>query len=209
MLAKISKNVSFYEILESQSQVALRSARAFHALAADFTGLDEKAEEIDRMEHEGDELARRLTTQLATTFITPLDKEDLRALSQALDDITDYIEAAAARAQLYKLKTVRPDLAPLVGLLVRTCEVTYEAVAELKNGFHKSPSLRHKLADIHALENESDRAFRQALADLFEDPSADALTVIKWKEVYDRIEKAVDSCEDVAKLMGDVLIKYA
>jgi predicted phosphate transport protein (TIGR00153 family) len=208
VLAKLSKDPTFYDLLQQQAQVAVRASQAFVELQTDFGNLWDWAAKIDLIEHEGDELARKIGNKLASTFITPLDKEDIRELSHELDNITDYIEAAVARANLYKLTVVRPDLAPLAALLLETSKIVYEAVTELAS-FHKSDTLGQRLLKIHQLENESDHAFRTALADLFDEPGADPLTVIKWKEVYDRIEKAIDSCEDVAKVLGDVLVKYA
>jgi uncharacterized protein Yka (UPF0111/DUF47 family) len=141
--------------------------------------------------------------------MTPLDKEDLRDLSQALDDITDFVEAAAARTQLYRLSNPRPDLEPLAKLLVEAAEVVVTAVKELGNGFNKSTTLKGTLREIHSIENDSDIAFRTALASLFEQPNPDVLMVIKWKEIYDRIETAVDKCEDIAKIIGTIVVKYA
>lgn len=175
----------------------------------DFESMDEHVKKIDAIEHEADQMTHSLMDMMDSTFITPLDKEDLRDLSHALDDITDCIEAASARAQLYKLKTPREDLKPLAELLVKAAKSTWDAIGELKNGFRNIDSMREILIQIHLTENASDRAFRTALADLFEEPGADPLMVIKWKEIYDRVEVSVDKCEDVAKILGRVLTKYA
>jgi uncharacterized protein len=206
---KTKKDVAFFSILEMQAKAAYDAAGVFHDLVTDFEQIGVHTKKVDVIEHEADQLTHLLVNKMDATFITPLDKEDLRDLSQALDDITDCIEAAAARAELYRLTEPREDLEPLVRLLVRAAEATWEAVSGLKNGFQKSDALRQTLINIHLIENESDRAFRQALADLFHEPGADTLTVIKWKEIYDRIEASVDKCEDVAKILGSVIIKYA
>lgn len=174
-----------------------------------FDRIEEYVKEISVIEHEADKMTHSLMNKMDSTFITPLDKEDLRDLSHALDDITDCIEAASARAQLYKLKTPREDLKPLVELLVKAAKATWDAIGELKNGFKNVETMREILIHIHLVENESDRAFRCALANLFEQPDADTLMVIKWKEIYDRVEVSVDKCEDVAKILGRVLTKYA
>jgi predicted phosphate transport protein (TIGR00153 family) len=205
----VGKNTSFYQLLEAQAQVAVRAAQQFLILVKDFENLEAHAKTIDDMEHEGDELTHQLQNKVASTFITPLDKEDLRDLSQVLDDITDAIEAVAARAELYKLKVARPDLEPLAVLLVKATAITRDAVAELSNGFNRSTTLKDKLKEIHTVENESDQVFRRALGSLFEEPGIAALDVMKWKEVYDRIETAIDKCEDIAKIIGTVIVKYA
>jgi predicted phosphate transport protein (TIGR00153 family) len=207
-MLKLTKDVGFYRLLEAQARVAIRAAQEFHALSQSFENLHERAERIEEIEHEGDRLTHELQKKVASTFITPIDKEDLRHLSQTLDDVIDFIEAAAARAHLYKLREPRPDLIVLTELLVRSTEVTAEAIAMLQYGFRQD-RIQEKLHEIHSLENDSDRAFRSSLATLFEEPGVDALYVMKWKEMYDRIEMAVDKCEDIAKIVGTMLAKYS
>jgi uncharacterized protein len=209
MSLKTGRDPDFYTLLEAQAGVAVRAAKAFRVLVDDFANLEAHAASIDDLEHEGDDLTHQLQNKVAATFITPLDKEDLRDLSQKLDDITDSIEAVAARAELYKLKFAREDLAPLSDLLVKATEVTEDAVKMLRNGFRRAEGLKEKLKDIHTVENESDQVFRKALGSLFAEPGIEPLEVMKWKEVYDRIETAVDNCEDIAKIIGTVIVKYA
>lgn len=203
------KDTALYELLEKQSNVAKRSAQAFLVMVGDFGQLPKHAAILDQLETEGDTLTHDLQNRIATMFITPLDKEDLRELSQALDDVTDLVEAAAARAELYSLTGPRSDLRPLVELLVRLTELTESAVGELRNGFAKSTTLKDTLKEIHTVENQSDKAFRLALKNLFHEPGVDALDVIKWKEMFDRIEQASDKCEDIAAIIGTIVDKYA
>lgn len=209
MQMKSKKDAAIYLLLESQANLATRSAEKFLEMANDFTRLDKYAKELEDLEHEGDELTHELQNKIAATFITPLDKEDLKELSQALDDVADYIEAAAARAQLYKLTEVRSELVTLSELLVQVTKLTEKAVATLRNGFSKPTDLKQTLTDIHTVENQSDKIFRMALSNLFDEPGIDALTVIKWKEMFDRIETAVDKCEGIAAIIGTILVKYA
>lgn len=209
MKLKQRKETIIYDLLESQANVATRSAEAFLAMSEDFDNLPKHAALLDDLESEGDYLTHELQNRIATMFITPLDKEDLRELSQALDDVTDLIEAAAARAELYSLRGPRADLIPAVKLLLQLTVLTESAVKELRNGFTKSASLRETLKEIHTVENLSDRAFRKALRNLFEEPGIEALTVIKWKEMFDRIEQASDKCEHIAAIIGTIIDKYA
>jgi len=203
------KDTSIYDLLEQQARVATRSAEKFVEMAKDFGQIPKYAAELDQLEGEGDRLTHELQNKIATMFITPLDKEDLRELSQALDDVTDLIEAAAARAELYSLKEARADLLPAVDLLLQLTILTENAVKELRNGFARSKTLRSTLTEIHTVENHSDRAFRKALKTLFDEPGIDALTVIKWKEMFDRIEHASDKCEDIAAIIGTIIDKYS
>ena len=203
------RDTSIYDLLEHQARVATLAAEVFLEMAKDFSAIPTYAAQLDTLETEGDRLTHELQNKIATMFITPLDKEDLRELSQALDDVTDLIEAAAARAELYSLKVARADLQPAVDLLLQLTKLTESAVKELKNGFTRSTTLRETLTEIHTVENHSDQAFRRALKNLFDEPGIDALTVIKWKEMFDRIEHASDKCEDIAAIIGTIIDKYA
>lgn len=207
-LLRTTKNDEFFNLLEAQAQAAQQAAREFYALTIDFSNRKQYVERIARIEHEADGLTHQMSNKLDSTFVTPLDKEDLRALSSALDDITDFVEAAVQRIMLYRLESPRPDLAPLVDLLVKTTEATCEVIATVRR-LQKREKINDKLIRVHELENESDHAFRSALAELFNTPTSDPLTVIKWKEIYDRVEIAVDKCEDVAKIVESIAVTYA
>lgn len=208
-MLKTRKETVIYDLLESQANVATKSAKAFLAMVHDFGNLPHHAKILDDLEHEGDKLTHELQNRIATMFITPLDKEDLRELSQALDDVTDLVEAAAARADLYSLTGPREDLLPVVSLLLELTTLTESAIKELRNGFAKSKTLRETLKQIHTVENQSDKAFRKALKGLFDEPGIEALEVIKWKEMFDRVEQASDKCEQIAAIVGTIIDKYA
>lgn len=209
MMLKSKKDSAIYELLEGQAHLATRTAEKFQEMTRNFDRIDHFAKELLDLEHEADGLTHELQNKIASTFITPLDKEDLKELSQALDDVTDYIEAAASRAQLYKLTNIRAEMTELAALLVEITQVTEKAVGTLRNGFNKPERLKEMLREIHTVENASDKVFRTALGNLFDEPGIDALTVIKWKEMFDRIETAVDKCEDIAAIIGTILVKYA
>ena len=202
------KDLSFYLLLEQQAQEAVKAAKAFHALAKDFSTLDTAVVEIKRIETAADDLTHQLYNKVDSTFVTPLDKEDLYALSGVLDDITDTIEATAIRISIYRLKEARPDLESMVFKLVTTVQATLEAIMCLKD-MHNRAAMHNALVRVHQLENESDESFRAALSDLFAPEAPDPIYVMKWKEVYDRVEIAVDKCEDVANIVESVVVKYA
>ena len=200
--------MSFYTLLEEQADVAYRAAKAFHSLSSDFEGLTEFVSQIDRIEHEGDELTHKVANKIDSTFVTPLDKEDLHALSSSLDDVTDFIQSASARIALYSIHTTRPDMEPFVELLVRICAATCVAIAGLKS-LKGRQSMQETFKKVHELEKEGDHIYLQALATLLNVPSPDPIMVIKWKEIYDSIELAVDKCEDVTNIVESVVVKYA
>jgi predicted phosphate transport protein (TIGR00153 family) len=206
---KFGRETVFFDLLDKQAQVAEQAATAFLAMVRDIENHTKHAKAIEEIEHRGDELTHQLQNKIVATFITPLDQEDLSEMSHVLDDITDYIEAVAARIELYRLTSSRPDLEPLAVQLVQITRLVVSAISELRNGFQKSQTLKETLKEIHTVENESDKLFRTALAGLFDEPGIDPLTVMKWKEVYDRVETSVDRCEDVAKILDNVIVKYA
>jgi predicted phosphate transport protein (TIGR00153 family) len=204
----MSKKHVFYELLEKQADAAVSAAKEFQKLTNDFANLGKYAARIKDIESEADHITHELANKIDTTFVTPLDKEDLHALSSKLDDVTDCIEACTGRMELYQLRQARPDLEALVTMLVQVTEATLEAIKALRA--KPSRDMVQKLfIRIHRIENEHDAAFRKALACLLNAPDADPIKVIKWKEVYDRIEAAVDKCEDVANTLESVVVKYA
>lgn len=208
-MLKSRRDTVIYDLLDEQSKVAVQTARAFLDMAEDFGNLPHHTAILDKLESDGDRLTHELQARIAGMFITPLDKEDLRELSSALDDVTDLIEAAGARAELYSLAGPRPELISMAKLLLEITELTGDAVGELRNGFTKSHRLRDTIKEIHTLENQCDREFRAALKRLFDEPGIDPLTVIKWKEMFDRIENATDKCEHIAAIIGTIIDKYA
>ena len=207
-MLKTGKEETFFDLLESQSKIAVRAAETFSAMVQDLGSVDRHTSALVTIENEGDEVTHRLQNKLSRTFMAPIDKEDLSELSHLLDDVTDCIEAVGARIVMYKLTVCRPDLVPFAANLLEVTKVTQSAVSELGSQFHRSPTLPATLVKIHTLENESDRLYRAALTRLF-DEITDPISVIKWKEVFDRVEYAIDCCESLADVVENMIVKYA
>ena len=129
-------------------------------------------------------------------------------MSQALDTVTDTIESAVARVALYRLTQPRPDLAAMTERLTLITQATHDGVCFLRH-LKDHKTLEPILVRIHDLENETDQAYRAALAELLNDPKADPILVIKWKEIYDRVEIVADECENVADILESLVVKYA
>lgn len=202
-----SKDTAFFDILERQAAMAHEAACALQMMVRDFPNRAAYAERIDKMESEADNLAHQLANKVDATFVTPLDKEDLHEFSQKLDDIMDFIDSCAARIIMYQIPEPREDLEPLVAILVEITESSCIAVGCLRK-LKQKDFIHDIIVRIHELENRADRGFRGALSHLFNAPDAVPLDVMKWKEVYDRIELAVDQCEDVANLVESAAVKY-
>ena len=194
----------FFELFVKQAQNIEKGARALVELLTHYTGVPEQVQSIKAIEHEGDEITHGILTKLNQTFITPFDREDIHALSSQLDDIVDLIDAAASRFVLYRVASVKPGTLELSKvLLLATTEVT-AAVRAIDT---PNEALRH-CVEINRYENESDRLCRTLIAQLF-DEEKDPVQIIKWKEIFEVIETAVDKCEDVANVVEGVILKSA
>jgi len=194
----------FFELFVKQAQNIEKGARALVELLTHYTGVPEQVQSIKAIEHEGDEITHGILTKLNQTFITPFDREDIHALSSQLDDVIDLVDAAASRFVLYRVASVKPGTLELSKvLLLATTEVT-AAVRAIDT---PNEALRH-CVEINRYENESDRLCRTLIAQLF-DEEKDPVQIIKWKEIFEVIETAVDKCEDVANVIEGVILKSA
>jgi len=194
----------FFELFVKQAQNIEKGARALVELLTHYTGVPEQVQSIKAIEHEGDEITHGILTKLNQTFITPFDREDIHALSSQLDDVIDLVDAAASRFVLYRVASVKPGTLELSKvLLLATTEVTAAGRAlDTPN-----EALRH-CVEVNRYENESDRLCRTLIAQLF-DEEKDPVQIIKWKEIFEVIETAVDKCEDVANVIEGVILKSA
>ncbi len=208
MLFSNKQDTVFYDLLEAQAAAAYDAATVFLSLVSDFADMPVYLKRLEDIEHEADKLTYTLNARVDSRFVTPLDKSDLHRLSERLDGITDAIEAAALRIGAFHLTAPRSDLPALASLLVGITQETQTLVSQLRHGFKKS-ELSAVMGGIHALEKQSDKIFWQALSELLDDAALDARALIKWKEVYERIEKAINRCEKVAGLVESLMVKYA
>ena len=207
-MAFFGQDPVFFDLLEAQAEAAHKAAQAFHALTEDFKQAPQIAENIKRIEADADSLTHDLVNKADAKFITPLDKGDMHGLSQALDNITDTLEAAVARIALYRITQVRPDLPPMTERLVQITQATREGVNFLRH-MKDHDALAPLLVRIHDLENDNDQLYRAALGMLLNADNADPILVIKWKEIYDRVEIVADECERVADILESLVVKYA
>jgi predicted phosphate transport protein (TIGR00153 family) len=163
----------------------------------------EYAKRIKGMEHACDELTHSISTRLNKSFITPFDREDIYLMSAALDDIVDLIDDAATAIIIFDVKEIKDyavDLANVIGGMA-------EQLREIVTTLQKPKNITQRLVEIHRLENEGDDLFHAAIKELFREET-DPLTVLKWKEVYEKLEAAVDRCENVANIIESVIIKH-
>jgi uncharacterized protein len=192
----------FFELFEQQAATVLEAARALQHLARNFDNVEEKAQRIKELESKGDTITHQLIDKLNRTFITPFDREDIHALASALDDVLDNIEGVSSRFALFQVRTITPQTVDLIAIIEQACTTIYDAVKEL-------PDLK-RIQDycirINHLENQADHISRTITAKLFESET-DFRDLIKWKELYGRLEATTDDCEDVANILEGIYVK--
>jgi len=163
-----------------------------------------RIDQLQEIEHKGDDLTHAIITKLNQTFITPFDREDIHKLASSLDDVLDFANSAATRLIVYNITDPPPESADLAGVIVRQAVELGRAVAVLeKNGL----VLQH-CVEVNRLENEADQISRKAIAHLFE-TEKDPIRLIKIKELYEVLERATDKAEDAANVLESVMVKSA
>jgi uncharacterized protein len=200
----IPREVRFFDdFVALAEQIKLGAALLEGMLAPDHPIWD-KADEIKEVEHKCDFLTHEIIQRLHSTFVTPLDREDIHSLARSLDDVMDAIDASASIVRLYQIASVRPDARELTRIIVASAEQVCRAMQALD----KRKGVAEAAVEINRLENEADRAHQQAVRLLFEQ-ERDPITIIKWKEILDFLESATDRCEDVANVVEGVVVKHA
>lgn len=200
------KDINFYDLFERGAGKVHEGAQALGDLVKDFTNVPLKAKRIKDIEHEADLITHETIEKLNKTFVTPLDREDIHGLISSLDNILDHIEAAADKFSLYRIPEIQPDAALLADILIHSVKEVQTTIGKLRNLKDADLILKHCI-EINRLENEGDFVYRSAIAKLFDVYANDPLNVIKWKEIYESIENAIDSCEDVANVIEGVTLK--
>ena len=200
-------DASFFAHFEHQGKKTVEGCRAFLDMVEHPTDLESRAERVKQIEHECDEITHAVVEGLHKTFITPIDRSDIYALITKMDDIMDFVEAAADRVALYEIPTMTKEVGDLARCLVSSAEHVLGAVSSIRHLGKPNGILQHCI-EINRLENVADNILRSALARLFKEEK-DPIAVIKWKEIYETLESATDRCEDVANIIEGVVLEHA
>jgi predicted phosphate transport protein (TIGR00153 family) len=199
----LPKEYAFYDYFDQMIEIDLKLSTLIHEMIEKGENLVELAKQIKELEREADKKARTCTDLLHNTFITPIDRNDIFTLIKRLDDLADQINAAAFRISSYDIREIKPE-AIAFSKIIHTCvEELVIAVKDLRKIKHKN-KLRESCEKVHDLENEADEIIKKVIPMLFKE--GDAMLLIKWKEIFERLEKAVDRCEDVASTIESILI---
>jgi hypothetical protein len=208
MLNLLPRDTVFFDLFESLSEHAVLAAKELQSMARNFPTIAPQAQRIRDLEHAADALAHTALERLDRTFITPFDREDIHALVQELDDIVDGIDSLAKRFALYHLRAIEPSFLQQTDILVQGVTTLESAVRRLRKS-RKLSDLSPEIKTIGQLEKQGDAINHDAVSRLFASGNGDAIEVMKWKEFYDRIERAIDGCEDVANTLERILLKGA
>src|SRR5437899_327029 len=191
-----SEGKVFFELFERHADKTVEAARLLRAMLSNPVDLAEQARRIKQVEHEGDVITHRAVEILHRTFVTPIDRGDIHRLISRLDDILDLIEASSERVWLYGIDAIDRDACDLADALVGAVIEVRRAMVGLRD-LKQRDALLQVCMEINRYENEGDTLLRRAVARLFQE-SKDPLMVIKWKDIYEFLEDAIDRCEDVA-----------
>ena len=204
MIRLIPHEVKFFELFAELSGNLTEGARLLRSMLAKPVDLRMQVEQMQAIEHRGDKATHAIITKLNQTFITPFDREDIHRLASSLDDVLDFMNAAATRLVMYKIDQPPPASAELAGVLVLQTEELAKGVSLLEKNGHV---LQH-CDEINRLEDVADHVSRRAIADLFENEK-NPIQLIKLKELYEVLEFATDKAEDAANVLEAILLKSA
>ncbi|MSQ14394.1 MAG: DUF47 domain-containing protein [Dehalococcoidia bacterium] len=202
----LPREEKFYDLFEKHAATTVMAAKELQSLLDNWEGVEGKVARIREYEHLCDTLTHQVMDNLHRTFVTPIDREDIAAIAERLDDIMDFIEAAAVTMQIYKISAPTVRARELADVIVRSTQEVEKAISILKHPNELKSILKHGV-EINRLENEADVVLLHALAELFDDGKYDVMEIIKWREIYEQLETATDRCEDVANVLEGIVVK--
>lgn len=203
----LPRDEQFFDYFEQAARNIVSGAQALADLLDDYQNVERKIERIRELEHVGDTLTHQVWEALHKTFVTPIDREDIATIIERLDDVMDYIDEAALSLQTYRIAQPTKRAQELAHIVVRATAEVEMAITLLRKR-QDLPKILPLTVEINRLENEGDYVFRHALAELFEEGQEDLASVIKWREIYEHLETAIDRCEDVANALEGVVLKH-
>ena len=203
----IPRKQKFFDLFEGSARNMVKAAQKLKGMVDTWEDVRKSVDEIDDLEHEGDTITHEIMAQLHRTFVTPFDREDIVMLAHTLDDVTDFIHAAADAMLLYKIDRPTQRAKELADIIVQAAVEVEKVMPQLRHRAELKNVLV-RCVEINRLENVADDVFHSAQAELFDD-TTDMAQVIKWREIYEYMESATDRCEDVSNVLEGVALKYA
>ena len=207
MKLKVSQRADeFFDLFVEAASNIRAAAELLKDLIEDYQDVELKAQRIQDREHEGDEITHAIIRRLNTTFITPMDREDIYSLASALDDVLDAIEAVSDLFVLHHIAEPLPVMKAQADVLVQATRQTEEGLKSLRK--MDRDRLEPYWIEINTLENEGDKLYRRAVAELFSGDHK-SMDVLKWKDVIENLEESLDGCENVANIVESIVLKHA
>jgi predicted phosphate transport protein (TIGR00153 family) len=203
----IPKEQKFSQLFEESAQNIVRASQALKEMVDSWQFVDSRVAEITELEHRGDTITHQIISLLHRTFVTPFDREDIALLAHTMDDIIDFIHAAADAMFIYKIDSPTQRAKELADIIVQAAAEVEKAVSGLRRRSELKRILE-RCVEINRLENMADRVYRAGMAEIFDD-ATDITQLIKWREIYEHMESATDRCEDVANVLEGVALKHA
>jgi len=203
----IPREEKFFDLFQDSARNVVIAAHRLKEMVDTWERVEEMTGEITELEHKGDTITHEIIARVHRTFVTPFDREDIVQLAHSLDDIIDFIHAAADSMLLYKVDRPGKRAQELADIIVQSTEEVEKVMPRLRKRIVLSQVLK-RCVEINRLENVADRVYRSAMAELFAD-STDMAEIIKWREIYAHMESATDRCEDVADVLEGVALKHA
>ena len=204
-LSLVPRTNEFYDLFSRAGANALEAARLIERRFREYPNSSVSQADVKAVEHEGDTITRELIQLLNTQYITPFDREDIFALATRVDDVVDHMDEASELLDLYGVESPTRQAIEQCRILVGAAEHLAAALNELKG----LRGVERELAALKELEDEGDRIVHDAIADLFRDPRIDPLIVIRWKDIFEALEDALDACETAANVVGNIVVKNA
>jgi len=201
-LSFLPRDSTFFDLFIEAGQNTVHAARLLDKMMRAWPDDSGLSREILKAEQEGDRITHDIVKRLNSTFVTPIDREDIYGLATQMDDVVDYTEEAADLLGLYKIEAPMEQAQALTAVLVKACEQLAEALEHLRN----FKDLERYWIEIHRLENDGDRISRDAVASLFSN-GIDPMVVIRWKDMFAVLENAIDSTENAAQILEGIVIK--
>jgi predicted phosphate transport protein (TIGR00153 family) len=196
------KDREFFDLFEEAAANAVQAADLLDRMLARYPDNAELARDIVICEQAGDRITHDILQRLNSTFVTPIDREDILLLASALDDVVDLIDEASDYLGLYRIEAPMEQAQRLAHIILQACRQVAEAMPRLRS----FGDIRHYTVEINRLENDGDRVVRDAIASLFHG-GIDPMVVIRWKDIFERLEEAIDACEHVANALEGIVIK--
>lgn len=202
----IPREEKFYDLFEQQVKSLSEAATLFKNIVSNWSLNHEGVQRLRDIEHECDVTTHEIMDKLNRTFVTPIDREDIHELASELDDVVDIIQAVSERMVLFRVEKTTEDLIELSKILEEAVTNVNKAVTSIRQ-MNRPRRILDYCIEINRLENRGDRTQERAIGNLFNN-NPDAVEIIKWKELYDSTEAAIDKCEDVANTIEGIVVKY-